>query len=438
MTVRGRDTRDGERGQILALMVISLLAIGALVAVAADTGFFFDYRRRMQSGADSAAMAGAEQLLRDLMSDTNVQTAGLKAAESNGFKNGVDDAQVTIHHPPVNGFYADRADKNNFVEAVIFQPRPTIFMAILGFQSATVSARAVAGIKGSDLCILAQNPTITKAINMNGGFTIDAHCRVASNSSDNDALDDSGGACMTATSIAVTGTPGGNSTCFTPTPKSYVPREPDPFAGVAAPRFALPCNAVDCTIDNTSSSYSSCKINNSGTYTLSPGVYCGGINIQGSSGCGTDVTFRPGTYVLYGGGFNANGSCLHGAGVTFYNTGTTSGTTKYGTVTVRGTVQGALYAPTSGPLTAILFFQDRTFSGGQDNVVNGSTGLTLQGTLYFPTTPVRFAGGASSTGAAAYTILIADTITFTGGATFSDDFSSLPDGSPSKAVALAE
>ena len=45
-------------------MVISLLAIGALVAVAADTGFFFDYRRRMQSGADSAAMAGAEQLLR--------------------------------------------------------------------------------------------------------------------------------------------------------------------------------------------------------------------------------------------------------------------------------------------------------------------------------------------------------------------------------------
>ncbi len=50
MTPRGRDKRDGERGQILALMVISLLAICALVAVAADTGFFFDYRRRMQSG----------------------------------------------------------------------------------------------------------------------------------------------------------------------------------------------------------------------------------------------------------------------------------------------------------------------------------------------------------------------------------------------------
>ena len=53
-----------------------------------------------------------------------------------------------------------------------------------------------------------------------------------------------------------------------------------------------------------------------------------------------------------------------------------------------------------------------------------------------PAAPIE--GGASSTGAAAYTILIADTITFTGGATFSDDFSSLPDKSPIKAVALAE
>src|SRR2546422_11745403 len=123
MTPRGRDKRDGERGQILALMVISLLAICALVAVAADTGFFFDYRRRMQSGADSAAMAGAEQLLRDMMSDANVQSVGLKAAESNGFKDNVDVAHVTINHPPGNGPFKDN---NSFVEAVITQPRPTI------------------------------------------------------------------------------------------------------------------------------------------------------------------------------------------------------------------------------------------------------------------------------------------------------------------------
>ena len=431
MTPRGRDKRDGERGQILVMMVISLLAICALVAVAADTGFFFDYRRRMQSAADSAAMAGARQLLRDAMNDANVEPVGKNAAESNGFKDNVDGAHVTISHPPLSGPFTGN---NDFVEAVISQPRPTIFMAILGFQSATVSTRAVAGIKDSDLCILALDQTNPKAINLNGSFTVKAECRVADNSNNVDALDDSGSACMKATAIGVTG--GTVGTCLTPSPKTYVPREPDPLAGLAAPTFSPTCKAVDCTTNNTSSSYNSCTINNSGTYTLSPGTYCGGIKIQGGSGCSTDVTFQPGLYVLYGGGLNVNGGCLHGTGVTFYNTGTTSGPSKYVPMQIGGNPGGALYAPTSGPLTAILFFQNRAFSGGQDNIVNGGTDLTLQGTLYFPTTNVRFAGGAGAT--AAYAIIIANQITFTGGATFHADFSSLLDGSPNKAVALAE
>src|SRR5437763_14227640 len=101
MTPRGRDKRDGERGQILVMMVISLLAICALVAVAADTGFFFDYRRRMQSAADSAAMAGARQLLRDAMNDAYVEPEGENAAESSGLKNNGDDAHVPIRPTPL-------------------------------------------------------------------------------------------------------------------------------------------------------------------------------------------------------------------------------------------------------------------------------------------------------------------------------------------------
>src|SRR2546422_611124 len=135
MTARGRDKRDGERGQILAMMVISLIALCALVGVAADMGFFSDYRRRMQTAADSAAMAGAKQLRSDLMVETpQLASAALSGAAQNGFTNLVDDTQVTVHHPPQSGPYAN----NNFVEAIITQPRPTIFMSILGFQSATV------------------------------------------------------------------------------------------------------------------------------------------------------------------------------------------------------------------------------------------------------------------------------------------------------------
>src|SRR5437899_1061268 len=160
MTARGRDKRHGERGQILAMMVISLMALCALVAVAADVGFFFDYRRRMQTAADAAAMAGAEHVRRERLqarvpSLTDVQTQGYNASTSNGFTNGVDSTLVIVSWPPGSGPYAN----DNFVEAVITQPRPTIFMNILGFQSATVSARAVAGRQDSDNCIYQLNKT---------------------------------------------------------------------------------------------------------------------------------------------------------------------------------------------------------------------------------------------------------------------------------------
>ena len=439
MTARGRDKRGGERGQILAMMVISLIALCALVGVAADLGFFSDYRRRMQTAADAAAMAGAQQLLRDADSATytKIRSAALDGSTSNGFTDSADDALVAPNWPPSSGFHVGNP---SFVEAIITQPRPTIFMAILGFQSATVSARAVAGIVDANLCILALNQTQPKAINLNGSFTVDAQCRVADNSNDPDALDDSGGAILKAKSIAVTGDVGGNKSNLTPAPQTGVPREPDPFARLSAPTFSPTCTSADCNVNHSSSSYTNCTINNTGTYTLSPGTYCGGITVHGSSGCSTDVTFQPGLYVLYGGGFNVNGGCIHGTGVTFYNTGATSGPNKYSGVTITGSVSGGLYAATTGAMAAILFFGDRTLTlpGGQTDTINGGTNLTLEGTLYFPRDPVKFAGGSSSTGAAAYSILIADAITFTGGATFNDDFTKLPNGSPTKTVALAE
>lgn len=66
----------------------------------------------------------------------------------------------------------------------------------------------------------------------------------------------------------------------------------------------------------------------------------------------------------------------------------------------------------------------------------GGASLTLTGTLYFPTTGVDFSNGAS----AAYTIIVADNVTFTGGATLNNNYSSLPGGtSPIKGnAALSE
>jgi len=408
------EERDRARGQIVPLTGLALLALLALVAVAADTGYFFDYRRRMQTGADNAAMAGAAQLRRGA-SDGQIRTAALSGAASDGFSNGANDTQVTINHPPNSGYYAGNP---GFVEAIISQPRPTLFMRILGLQRATVSTLAVAGAQPGTACIYALDPTVASAFNVNGGATVAASCGIVDDSNSSSAMNSSGGSStVTATSIAVTGNVTG--CCYFPTPQTGVPPEPDPFAQRAAPAFSSGCD------------YTNFKVNSGNPETLTPGVYCNGITLN----AGSVVTFSPGLYVLNGGGLSVSGNAvMHGTGVTFYSTGSAS--YAYKPVAITGGAVGTLSAPTSGPMEAMLFFQDRAITSKQTNTISGGSTLSLEGALYFPTTPLNFAGNSS--GNAAYTIIVASTLTFTGASRLNADYSSLQSGDPIMKVALGE
>jgi hypothetical protein len=65
----------------------------------------------------------------------------------------------------------------------------------------------------------------------------------------------------------------------------------------------------------------------------------------------------------------------------------------------------------------------------------GGTNANLTGTLYLPKAGLSFSNGAS----AAYTIIVADSVVFTGGVTLNNNYSSLPGGSPIKGnAALSE
>jgi len=410
--MRSPNKRSGERGQILALTAIVLVGICALVAVAADLGYFFEYRRRMQTGVDSAAMSGAEQLRRG-GTDPQIRTAAFAGAAADGFAHGVNGTQITVNHPPSSGYYAG---KDGFVEVIISQRRPTIFMGILGFQSANVGTRAVAGVQDSPNCLYALDPTAAHAFNTTGGAAINATCGIVVDSADSGAMNSSGGSTfVSGTKITVTGNTSG--CCFSPTPKTNVPPEPDPLATLAAPTFS------GCT-------YTNFKVSG-GLQTLSPGVYCNGIAISG----GSVVTFSPGLYVLNGGGFSVSGGgTMIGAGVTFYNTG--GGRYAYKPVSISGGTVGTLSAPTSGPMEGILFFQDRSITSNATNAISGGSTLGFEGALYFPTTALDFSGGSSGT--VSYTIIVARTINFSGQSSLNASYGSLQDGNPLKKVALAE
>jgi hypothetical protein len=158
---------------------------------------------------------------------------------------------------------------------------------------------------------------------------------------------------------------------------------------------------------------------------LFPGTYCDGILLSGTG----NVTFSAGVYIVTGGGiqFSGTGGQVSGTDVTFYNNGATA-------ISDTGSQAVSLAAPTTGAYAGILLFQD---AGDTQAVTIAGTGATsLAGSLYFPNAAVSIAAPSST---AAYTVVVAQGITFTGAANFGNDYSTLPGNrSPIRDALLVE
>lgn len=392
-------------------MVVSAAALLACIGLAIDVGYLQLVKTRMQSAADAAALGGIQEFR--MNGTAQIAAAARADAALNGFTHGVDTVTVAVNNPPSSGYSA--ADPMA-VEVIISKTAGTFFMRTLGFTSSTVKARAVARLPITDSCLVALNPSAASAMTLNGsGVFVRTLCGAAIDSTSSTALTVTAGATLLATSINVVGnyTEDRFST-VAPTPVTGAPSQVDPLSYVQPP----PVGGCD---------HNNFKIVGNKTRTISPGVYCGGMSFDG----GANVTLDPGTYVLLGGGLSINGGAtLAGSGVTIYNT--YNATHSYDGVNINGGGAVNLSAPTSGSLAGVLFFQDRTVTGGAASNFNGGAVLTLTGAVYFPTTLVNYSGGA----AAVYTILIADQIGFSGGAEFKSNYAGLTGGTPLRGNAV--
>jgi hypothetical protein len=240
------------------------------------------------------------------------------------------------------------------------------------------------------------------------------------------AFKDNGGACTVASTIAIVGAVDVDSCSTPPNPTTGVAQISDPLSYEHAPSFG------GCDYNNT-------HVNKDTT--LNPGVYCGGIQVSS----GITVTLNSGLYVLNGGGFKmSGGGSLVGdpAGVMFYNTGTSNGVTKYGTIDIEGVNNSTLIASntdTNGMLAGILFFDDRNASSYVSNPVNvitGNSNANITGALYFPSSSLQYAGGTNQS---AYTVVVAWQFAIVGNSTFNDNYAALPGGgSPIHVAYIAE
>ena len=422
--------RRSESGQSVILVVMMMTGILGFGALAVDIGYFQSLRRKIQTAADAAALAGARELSSgnstNCNSGSNCYTAATNDATTNGFTAGTSGGTTTTVTigAPVSGPFAG---SSNTIEVTISQSTPSFLMAALGNKTVTISASAIASPGGAPACIYALDPSASGAIQAVGNISMTSSCGMLDDSSSSSALSATGNITMD-TPIGVVGNYSftGNIS-VSPTPVTGMAVQSDPLASLVAPTVG------SCTYTNYSQTG---NLN----LTISQGVYCGGITLVGN----VNLTLNQGTYIINGGGISVTGNSTitsTGTGVTIYLTGTSA---TYKGVTITGNNASTLTAPTTGTYAGILFFQDRTITGttasNNPNNLTGNSSSVFTGALYFPTTLLNYTGNSSST----YTILVADDIHFTGNTSVGNNYSSLPDGSPITAgnplspVSLAE
>ena len=425
-----------EEGQAVILVVVgmSILLIGAL-GLAIDGGQMYAHRQMAQAAADAAQAGilnifdgtnatsaypfgtGTPPIASSTCTTTDRRTPCVYA-RNNGFGGTAADT-VTLSFPAtVAGVTLSPATVPAFAVTVQRTLKTGLMRFVGAGPTVTVTAKATAALVGavSGNCVYVLDPLAQNAFQATNGATVAlSGCGLTIDSSDAAAALVNGGASVTASAISITGgasiTNGGS---MTPAPTTGVPATPDPFASVAAPAVGA------CVPANNNYN------KGSGTWTLNPGVYCGGISLHN----GAIGIFNPGTYIINGGGISFAAGSVSGSGVMFYLTGVSASD---GAVSISNGETATFSAQTSGPYMGILFFERITSTGTV--TFNGGATMLLTGTLYFPSKSILFSNGANTI---ANTAIVAKQVSFTGGTKIIYDPTGLKTGLFSKSVALVQ
>src|SRR5579885_2964809 len=299
--------RSASRGQVIPIAAVALTALIGAASLAVDVGYWRYKQRLEQSAADSAAIAGADELL---FSGGGVAAQAQADATANGFTNGVGSATVTVNNPPASG---PNAGNNNAVEVVITKLQPPFFAGIFG-GSQTVQARAVAVLSSAGTgCIYVMRGNLSGDLTLHGGgrggITTNPLCGLVVN---NDmTVTGQANVDVSFASYAGSGPRGGSWPNGQPV--HSVPGT-DPCQRVAGCEYlaTLPTNHPELFSAPCQDSPA-----NGGTLPanpLPPGHYCYGPY-------SSTVTLQPGLYIMDQGMFQGQTS---GTGVTIYNNCTVS------------------------------------------------------------------------------------------------------------------
>ena len=146
--------RRGERGSILAVSAIGMLAFLLMAGLSIDISHFYTVKAELQNAADAAALAGASQLNSSAGGIKQAVTESTKVLNKYDFKQNVTIPSTAITFSSnINGTYVDQATAEanptaiRFVKVTI-PPKPVnvFFSAVTIGSTKDISATATAGL----------------------------------------------------------------------------------------------------------------------------------------------------------------------------------------------------------------------------------------------------------------------------------------------------
>ena len=367
---------DGATSIIFALCAVMLFGLAAL---AIDHGHWMNRKSFMQSTADAAALAGAWQLA------VRAESADAIAA-----------SQAFLTSKKVQpGTYQITADKTTGIVSIALSENGKIFAGgIIGVKSAQIGiiSEAIA-TPSARPCIIALDPASAVGIDFSLAGSVTAiDCAIWSNSKSSTSFDLNGSGTGSSSQNCAVGGVSGSAFSITPPVQSNCQPAIDPLASWDPPVPAACDNSLPDRL-------------NSGAVTLSPGVYCGGLKVAGTS----QVTLQPGIYTMKDGPLSVTSAAsITGTGVTILLTGTGAA------INFLGSSSAHLSAATSGPTEGLVIAAGR----GEPvtaSMVSGGAEMDIEGTVYLPTHNLSYGGNSESLLPASYSLLIAKTIKFYGG-----------------------
>lgn len=345
----GRFLRSAAGSIAVQFAIVSPVLLGAS-GLAIDFGTHSLKTIELQSIADTAALSGAAELAISGSSDSAI--------------NSVVTSYISAKYDGTNSTVASRTvidRKAASLRVVLEETWTPVFAELLGADVTPIRVDATASLVGGDnICVLALDGSNPLAIHMDKYARLKANgCGVYSNSTSTQAIRLDQNSSMTATSICSAGGYMAKTTAVNPVPTTDCPPADDPLAARPEPSIGS-CDKTNFAIS-------------SGTKTLDPGTYCGGIKISNTA----SVVFNPGTYVIQYGEFVVSDTAtVKGEYVGFYLAG------KNSLINFTGDASVTLSGASVGEMAGLLFFEARTATLDRRHHIQSTKATVLTGTIY--------------------------------------------------------